>query len=52
MNSTDIAEGCWSQVGTVDLISIASNIEAIKQELELIVEGQVNRLILCLHKIK
>ena len=30
----------------------ATEIEAIKQELELIVGGQVNRLVLCLHEIK
>ena len=52
MNATDIAEGCSSQVGAVDLSSSASQIEAIKQEHELIVEGQVNGLILCLHKRK
>lgn len=39
MNKTDIAEGCWSLVWTVDLNSSGSQIEEIREELDLTVAG-------------
>ena len=39
MNKTDIAEGCWSLVWAVDLNSSGSQIEEIREELDLTVAG-------------